>query len=85
MCTGLLCLCVSAHSYARCCLNYDDFLSRHRAQMTVLLSQVCKVYLMANTFKKFYGRRTDLVGQYKKTACQMFADSVNFADLPWPN
>ena len=27
--------------------------------------------------KKFYGRHTDLVGQYKKNICQMFADSIS--------
>ena len=34
--------------------------------MTRLLSQGYKVDRLSNTFKKFYGRRTDLVGQYKK-------------------
>ena len=62
--------------YARCCSNYSDFLSRHRALVTRLLSQGYKVNLLSNTFKKFYGRHTDLVGQYKKNVCQMFADSV---------
>ena len=32
---------------------------------------------LSNTFKKFYGRYTDLVGQYKKNVCQMFADSIS--------
>ena len=34
--------------------------------MTRLLSQGYKVNHLSNTFKKFYGRHTDLVGQYKK-------------------
>ena len=34
--------------------------------MTILLSQGYKVNRLSNTFKKFYGRHTDLVGQYKK-------------------
>ena len=58
--------------YARCCSNYSDFLSRHRALVTRLLSQGYKVNRLSNTFKKFYGRHTDLVGQYKKSVCQMF-------------
>ena len=62
--------------YARCCSNYSDFLSRHRALVTRLLSQGYKVNRLSNTFKKFYGRRTDLVGQYKKNVCQMIADSI---------
>ena len=42
-----------------------------------LLSQGYKVNRLSNTFKKFYGRHTDLVGQYKKNVCQMFADSIS--------
>ena len=63
--------------YARCCLNYSDFLLRHRALVTRLLSQGYKVNHLSNTLKKFYGRHTDLVGQYKKNVTQMFADSVS--------
>ena len=57
--------------YARCCSTYSDFLSRHRALVTKLLSQGYKINRLSNTFKKFYGRHTDLVGQYKKNVCQM--------------
>ena len=63
--------------YARCCSNYSDFLIRHRALVKRLLSQGYKVNRLSNTFKKFYGKHTDLVGQYKKNACQMFADSIS--------
>ena len=63
--------------YARCCSNYSDFLLRHMALVTRLLSQGYKVNRLSNTFKKFYGRHTDLVGQYKKNVCQMFADSIS--------
>ena len=63
--------------YARCCSNYSDFLLRHRALVTRLLSQGYKVNRLSNTFKKFYGRHTDLAGQYKKDVCQMFADSIS--------
>ena len=63
--------------YARCCSNYSDFVSRHRALVTRLLSQSYKVNRLSNTFKKFYGRHTDLVGQYRKDICQMFADSIS--------
>ena len=44
--------------YARCCSNYCDFLSCHRALETRLLSQGYKVNRLSNTFKKFYGRHT---------------------------
>ena len=57
--------------YARCCSNYSDFLSRHRALVTRLLSQGYKVNRLSNTFKKFYGRHTDLVGQYKKMSANV--------------
>ena len=63
--------------YACCCSNYSDFLLRHRALVTRLLLQGYKVNRLSNTFKKFYGRHTDLVGQYKKNVCQMFADSIS--------
>ena len=63
--------------YARCCSNYSDFLIHHRALVKRLLSQGYKVNRLSNTFKKFYGRHTDLVGQYKKNVCQMFADSIS--------
>ena len=63
--------------YACCCSNYSDYLLRHRALVTRPLSQGYKVNHLSNTFKKFYGRHTDLVGQYKKNVCQMFADSIN--------
>ena len=63
--------------YARCCSNYNDFLLRHRDLVTRLLSQGYKVNHLSNTFKKFYGRHTDLVEQYKKNVCQMFANSIS--------
>ena len=63
--------------YACCCSNYSDFLLHHRALVTRHLSQGYKVNHLSNTFKKFYGRHTDLVGQYKKNVCQMFADSIS--------
>ena len=46
--------------------------------MKRLLSQGYKVNRLSNTFKKFYGRHTDLVGQYKKNVCQMFAVKMIF-------
>ena len=52
--------------YVHCYSNYSDFLSRHRAYVTRLLSQGYKVNRLSNTFKKFYGRHADLVEQYKK-------------------
>ena len=50
--------------------------------MTRLLSQGYKVNRLSSTFKKFCDRHTDLIGQYKKNVCQMFADSIfyGFAD-----
>ena len=59
--------------YACCCSNDSDFLSCHRALVTRLLSQGYKVNHLSNTFRKFYGRHTNLVGQYKKNVFQMFA------------
>ena len=42
-----------------------------------ILSQGYNVNRLLNIFKKFYGRHTDLVGQYKNNVCQMFADSFS--------
>ena len=72
--------------YACCrCSNYGDFLSCHRVLVTKLLSKGYKINRLSNTFKKFYGRHTDLVRQYKKNACQMFVDCTSqndfFSDL----
>ena len=67
--------------YALCCSNYSNFLSRHRVLVTRLLSQGIKANRLSSTFKKFYGRHTDLVGQYKKSVCQMFADSISWNDF----
>ena len=63
--------------YAHCYSNYSDFLLHHVALVTRLLSQGYKANCLSNTFKKFYGRHIDLVGQYKKNVCQMFDDSIS--------
>ena len=63
--------------YAHCYSNYSDFLSRHRALVTTLMSHGYKGNCLSDTFKKFYGRHIDVVGQYKKNVCQMFADSIS--------
>ena len=68
---------VYASQLIRYALNYGDFLLRYKALVTRLLSQSYKVNRFSNTFKKFYGRDMDLVGQYKKNVCQMFADSIS--------
>ena len=49
--------------------------------MARLLSQGCKVNRLSNTSKKLYGRHTDLVGQYEKNVCKVFAFSVNKTDV----
>ena len=48
-----------------------------RATKLIVLSKGSKVDRLSNTFKKFYGRQTGLVGQYKKNVSKMFADSVS--------
>ena len=73
--------------HARCCLNYSDILSLHRALVTRLLSQGYKVNHLSNTFKKFYGRHIDLIGQYRKMSAKFLlilsvGMSFIFMDLP---
>ena len=58
--------------------------------MTKRLSQGYKVNHLSNTLKKFYGRHTDLCGQYKNMSAKcLLILSVKmiyiFAKLPWPN
>ena len=67
--------------HARCCSDHSDFLSRHRALVTRLLLQGYRVDRLSNTFGKFCGRHTDLVGQYKKSVCQMFANCTSSNDF----
>ena len=38
------------------------------------MSQGYKIDHLSYTFETFYGKHTDLVGQYKNNVCQMFAD-----------
>ena len=62
-------LCIYASQlirYACCYSNYSDFLLCHRTLVTRLLSKDYKVNCLPNTFKKFYGKHMDLVGQYRK-------------------
>ena len=63
--------------YARCCSNYSDFLIRHRALVGRLLSWGCRVDRLSNAFEGFCGGRTGLVGQCRRSVCQMFADSIS--------
>ena len=67
--------------YSCCCSNYSDFLSSHRVPGDKTCHRVIKFNRLTNTFKKFYGRHTDLVGQYKKNVCQMFADCTSENDF----
>ena len=59
------------------CSNRGDLLSRHRALVTRYLLQRYRVNRLSDTFKKFYGRYTDLVGQYEKNVRQMSFDSIS--------
>ena len=44
---------------ARCCSNYSDFLSRHRALVTKLLSQGHKVNRLSNTLRNSMGHKVN--------------------------
>ena len=47
-----------------------ETLLHHRALVTRLLSQGYKVNRLSNTFKKFYGRHTDLVRHTRKMSAK---------------
>ena len=70
----------SASVYASRLIRYSYHLGSFVLD-TRLLSQGYKVNRLSNTFKKFYGRHTDLVGQCKKNVCQMFAGSISCIDF----
>ena len=61
--------------YARCCSYYDDFGYRHKLLVDRLLSQGYEVKRLRNSFKKFYGRYSDLIGKYQRSVKDMVADS----------
>ena len=46
-----------------------------------LAGKTYEIDRLSNTFKKFYNRHTDLVGQYQKNVYQMFADSIKLAKM----
>ena len=58
-----------------CCSYYDDFGYRHKLLVDRLLSQGYEVKRLRNTFKKFYGRYSDLIGKYQRSVKDMEADS----------
>ena len=64
--------------YARCCSNYSEFLSRHRvlSDKTSFCHRVTKL-IVCPTYLRNSMANTDLIGQYKKNVCQMFADSIS--------
>ena len=69
--------------YACCCSIYGDFLLCYRALVTRLLSQGYKVNRLSNTFKKFYGRHTDLVGSSWTIQEKCLPNVCWFYQLKW--
>ena len=49
--------------YAQVCLKYEDFLFRGSSLLSKLLKQGYSSRKLQNTFRKFYGRHTDLGSQ----------------------
>ena len=61
--------------YARCCSYYDDFGYRHKLWVDRLLSRGYEVKCLRNSFRKFYGRYSDLIRKYQRSGKDMVADS----------
>ena len=61
--------------YAQCCSHYDDFRYRHRCLVGQLLSQGCRALRLGRSFRRFYGRCRDLVGEYQRSVNAMVSDS----------
>ena len=62
--------------HARSCSNYSDFITPQGPGDKTFVPGY-KINRSSNTAKKFYGRHTDLVGQYKQKVSQMFADCTS--------
>ena len=62
--------------YARACSTYQEFLARAKLLTAKLLKQDYLVPRLKSTFKKFYGRHTDLIKQYGRSVTHMMSDIV---------
>ena len=64
--------------YALVVSKYDDFLFRGSILVSKLLKQG---YSSRTTFRKFYGRHTDLVHQFDTSVSHMFNDLFTDCDI----
>ena len=60
--------------YARACSSYECFILRARRLSSKLLKQGYLVERLKSSFRKFYGRYGDLIGQYGVTLSRMLND-----------
>ena len=57
--------------YARASSAYSDFLVRSRLLTSGLLGQGYNRFKLITTFKKFYGRHSDLIGKFQLSVTHM--------------
>ena len=60
--------------YARASPAYSDFLVRSRLLTSKLLGQGYNRFKLITTFKKFYGRHSDLIGKFQLSFTHMVTD-----------
>ena len=60
--------------YARASSAYSDFLVRSRLLTSKLLGQGYNRFKLITTFKKFYGRHSDLIGKFQLSVTHMVTD-----------
>ena len=60
--------------YARASSAYSDFLVRSRLLTSKSLGQGYNRFKLITTFKKFYGRHSDLIGKFQLSVTHMVTD-----------
>ena len=67
--------------YARVCSKYEDFLFRGSILVSKLLKQGYSSQKLQTTFRKFYGRHTDLVNKFNTSVSHMLNDLFTDCDI----
>ena len=68
-------------SYARVCSKYEDFLLRGSILVSKLLKQGYSSRKLQTTFRKFYGRHTDLVHKFDTSVSHMLNGMFTKCDI----
>ena len=67
--------------YAQVCSAYEDFLFRGSIMVSKLLKQGYSSRKLQTTFRKLYGRQTDLVHKFDTSVSHMLKDFFTNCDI----